>query len=480
MKICGKTFLVKRRAVIIPLLAAILAAALLPSLYSWLGRPLLAAAYEGRSLPVFNRMMIDQARRPLEKYLAYGEELAGRAEAVLCRIVMVLALLFLFTLLPLLRSRVLQGFALAGLSLALILALAEILLGWLAPVDIFEITYENFQPSANPKLVLEPRPNAGEFNADGLRGPRYPAVKPAGTIRILVLGDSLAYGWRVEEEETYARRLEAMLNRDGRRRFEVINLGVPGYRAVQVVERLKEKGLSYDPDLIVYGHWLDDIANSGFAAFFLSPAKVAVGEAVNRALSSSPLERRLKKALLSSQIVRRSILASREIWRRRHPDPIRPIAPWGDPEAGLPPGLEVLWDGLRDRVGKGELRDEPGGEPYYAAYCRPGDFLLWNRALEELAGVCRERAIPCLIVLTPVLTERRGAEYPWAELHRFIARMAGEHGLEVLDLRGEFDKYPLFSLRGADLEHPNSRGHEIMAEKIGEWVRARLRAMGRE
>ncbi len=475
MKRPKERFWGRRKAVLLPLIAALLTAVLLPTLYELAGRPLIRAAYEGRSLPALNRMISDQARRPLEKYLAHGEELVAGAVGVLGRIALLLFLLFLLTLVPLLRSRLLQGLVLMAEAFALVLALSEILLGWLAPVDIFEITYENFQASANPALVLEPRPNAGEFNAEGIRGPLPAAAKPPGSFRILVVGDSLAFGWRVREEETYARRLESLLNRaSSPGRFEVINLGVPGYRATQVVERLKEKGLKYGPDLVVYGHWLDDVANSGFAAFFLSPAKIAVGEAVNRALSASPLERGLKKVLLSSQIVRRSLLFAREFWRRGHPDPVRPPVPWGKGSEALPPETGAIWKELCARVRSGEVRDEAGSEPYYADYCHPQDFVLWDRALSDLSGICRERGIPCLLVQTPVLTALRGANYPWAELHRFIAATARLRGIETLDLREEFDKYPLSSLKGADLEHPNARGHEIVAEAIAEWVRENL------
>src|SRR5262245_39441623 len=42
-----------------------------------------------------------------------------------------------------------------------------------------------------------------DINSHGLRGPETTYDKPAGTFRILNLGDSVAMGWGVREEDTY-------------------------------------------------------------------------------------------------------------------------------------------------------------------------------------------------------------------------------------------------------------------------------------
>ncbi|MFN7146386.1 MAG: SGNH/GDSL hydrolase family protein [Myxococcota bacterium] len=58
-----------------------------------------------------------------------------------------------------------------------------------------------------------------------LRGPEI-GPKPAGTKRILALGDSVTHGWGVTEEEAWPARLEAELRQRGAA-VEVINAGVP-------------------------------------------------------------------------------------------------------------------------------------------------------------------------------------------------------------------------------------------------------------
>src|SRR5262249_3965749 len=92
-------------------------------------------------------------------------------------------------------------------------------------------------------MIHEPIPNAKvpfrgtifEFNSQGMRGPPYLPAKPPGVFRIALLGSSHEIGRGVNEEDTFARRLENRLNREDTnadiRRFEVLNFAVEGYGA---------------------------------------------------------------------------------------------------------------------------------------------------------------------------------------------------------------------------------------------------------
>jgi hypothetical protein len=63
-------------------------------------------------------------------------------------------------------------------------------------------------------------------NSLGLRGAEIPASKSAGRERILVLGDSYAFGYGVGDEDTFAAVLERELNAEpGGRRVVVANCG---------------------------------------------------------------------------------------------------------------------------------------------------------------------------------------------------------------------------------------------------------------
>lgn len=92
-----------------------------------------------------------------------------------------------------------------------------------------------------------------DINSHGLRGPETTYEKPTATYRILNLGDSVAMGWGVREEDTYGRKLESFLNEqsDGERYYQVINAGVPGWNPENAVAYLEGNGLQYKPDLIL-------------------------------------------------------------------------------------------------------------------------------------------------------------------------------------------------------------------------------------
>ncbi|MHC4945004.1 MAG: SGNH/GDSL hydrolase family protein [Planctomycetota bacterium] len=103
----------------------------------------------------------------------------------------------------------------------------------------------------NPKLGI---------NSQGFRGLEVAPAKPPGKKRILCLGCSVTFG--LAEPLSYADLLEQQLNREARTpRFEVLNLGVPGYSTFQGLRLLERACTQYKPDLITWlfgwnDHWL--------------------------------------------------------------------------------------------------------------------------------------------------------------------------------------------------------------------------------
>ena len=80
-------------------------------------------------------------------------------------------------------------------------------------------------------------------NSQGLRGGEL--GKKSG-YRILCVGESVTFGWGVEEDETYPARLSVELN------VEVINAGVPAQKPIHMANWIRLYAKQYEPDLILF------------------------------------------------------------------------------------------------------------------------------------------------------------------------------------------------------------------------------------
>lgn len=102
-------------------------------------------------------------------------------------------------------------------------------------------------------------------NPMGFRGPLVSLVKPPGTFRIVLLGESSTHGWGVNDDETIDAYMRQLLGeRYPARRFEVVNLAFDGYDTYQQYERLRSDGVRLDPDLLIVNAGINDVRNARF------------------------------------------------------------------------------------------------------------------------------------------------------------------------------------------------------------------------
>jgi lysophospholipase L1-like esterase len=99
---------------------------------------------------------------------------------------------------------------------------------------------------------------AYRVNARGLRGPERGYEKPAGTARVLALGDSFVEAFMADDASTVTSRLEAHLAGRGCR-AEVINGGTVGYSTDQEYLFFRDEGRKYAPDVTVLFVYHNDI-----------------------------------------------------------------------------------------------------------------------------------------------------------------------------------------------------------------------------
>ncbi len=96
------------------------------------------------------------------------------------------------------------------------------------------------------------------YNERGLRD-RPILPKAEGEFRILALGDSVTFGWGVQQDQVFTSRLEQLLPGRLQRPARVINSGVGGYNTVQEVTYFKREGITLQPDLVLLTYVVNDI-----------------------------------------------------------------------------------------------------------------------------------------------------------------------------------------------------------------------------
>jgi hypothetical protein len=101
------------------------------------------------------------------------------------------------------------------------------------------------------------------INSHGIRGEEFPTTKPVGTKRILILGDSYAFGFGVDEADTISTQLQRRLQPTSPN-LQVLNMGVPGYQTGQEYHRLTRDGLRFSPDIVVLVYYANDNVKAVF------------------------------------------------------------------------------------------------------------------------------------------------------------------------------------------------------------------------
>jgi len=293
---------------------------------------------------------------------------------------------------------------------------------------------------------------AVRINSQGLREREIPYEKPAGVYRILVLGDSQTFGFGVEAEEAYARRLEGHLNPRVRgravQRVETLNAGVIGTGTAHQLYYLSQEGWKYRPDAVVVGFFFNDvIENTQCRLYGLRGDRlVQQARAAGRAALIHEVEGRKKDA--------------EDVQVYTAPEAVRaPEPPFLIRHSHL---VRFVRERLSNIVQSARRRK---AEPQ-----APASQELGARLFEELARQCRERDVTLVVALIPAPHQCKdasltGLQGKYGTLLRFLKPSAGSR-IAVVDLLPELRQRGwanhFFPLDG----HLNRTGHALGARLL--------------
>lgn len=128
----------------------------------------------------------------------------------------------------------------------------------------------------HPLLGYDGLPNVrGRFhgqtvthNSHGNRGPEVAFAKPPGLRRVVVMGDSQAWGYGVGDDETIPAQLSRLMNESGGPPYQVLNLGVGGYGTDQAFLKYLVQGARYAPDVVVLTVFKNDPVENAHTVYW--------------------------------------------------------------------------------------------------------------------------------------------------------------------------------------------------------------------
>jgi lysophospholipase L1-like esterase len=303
--------------------------------------------------------------------------------------------------------------------LAIFLLLSEIVLRvYLSRHVFYDVEMSRYAlelkaDSPNPLIGHHHRPDSEarlmgasvRTNSDGFRDDDY-SVEKGERRRVVLLGDSLTLGWGVEKEATFEHLLELRLNE--REPTEVINLGVGNYNTTQEVNLFIDKGLKYDPDLVVLFYFIND---------------------------AEPVPQKSRF-----------------------------------PQLGHIRMVTFYWS--RIKALEARLSETTGYREAYSALYREGNtgWVRSQAALRHLSDLSRAKGFDLKVVLLPELHEL--ADYAFAKEHAMVMDFLGEIGVPALDLAPMFrdEASPQSLWVAMDDAHPNARAHGLIAEYAFDFI----------
>ena len=266
------------------------------------------------------------------------------------------------------------------------------------------------------------------INDNGLRDRPHSYEHQNDMERILVLGDSFAWGYGVEESERFSQLLEKSLD------VEVINAGVSGYSTDQELLWYRSEGIKYETDLVILviaGNDVGDNDQQLVNTIYYKPKFVL--EEGQLVLEGYPVPKTGPKGRLIYSLSQRSALAYFLIQR---------------------------YFDLLSLYKKAEVNSNHASSPASGISIEREPFELTIALIDEMRNIAKSRKAKFMIVATD-----RWWNSPSSKTYDDFIHALQAEGFLVLDVESMpgFDSEEMLI---PDDGHWNQSGHEFVAEQI--------------
>lgn len=326
-----------------------------------------------------------------------------------------------------LRTCLLNALLLLG-SIAVSVLVVEVALRILIPIKGNEGHLLEDLPGNPLQYRLVPNADAVYYgasvhvNSHGYRGDPLPDATSETELRLVVMGDSMTFGNGTGDDDPYPARLESWLNERAEGwGSRVANLGVPSYNAEQVELWFRQGGLPLEPDLVVYGFFVNDAAPKGTSIIWARPNPGIFQVVVDNSHLLRLIQMQAPKLVTS---IRKAL------------------------------GIRARSDGYIDYF-------QNGTETWKAC----------SNALKGIHDSCREQGIPLVVALIPFWVPFE--DYPWENCHAVVRNHLEEIQVPFIDLALEWKEE---GINGRDYwidihqSHPTREGHELVADSLGRFL----------
>jgi hypothetical protein len=303
------------------------------------------------------------------------------------------------------------------------------------------------------------------YNSMGWRDAERQYPKPAGTYRVVLLGDSFMEAYAVPFERIFAQQLEALISARRGGSVEVINLGVGGYGTLQEYLAFVEHGERFQPDLVLLGFFTNND---------LSDNSLTISRAIRREASLRLRSRPFLESSGDWRIIPPDYEGARKVFERSRRNasefaPVRFVK-------------ESALLGLLANARQADARGQEGdlsSDAYQAVYLcdEPPDYVeawqLTERILTRLASAVRRSgaefmvfSVPSQIELDPSSGEQFCLSQPPSSLK--LPKVLAKHTIPYVDLLPAFRRaHRAGNVLHWKLDgHWNEDGHSLAARQV--------------